>query len=52
MQTNEEKKTVDRLRQDLEIEDWNDIYDSTDPQEANNYFYSEMFKLYEKKKKD
>ena len=42
------KKTVDRLCQDLEIEDWNDIYDKTDPQEAYNYFYSKLFKLYEK----
>ena len=41
-------KTVDRLRQDLEIEDWNDIYIITDPQEAYNYFYSKMFKLCEK----
>jgi len=41
-------KTVDRLRQDLEIEDWNDIYNITDPQEAYNYFYSKMFKAYEK----
>ena len=31
------KKTVDQLRQDLENEEWNDIYDKTDPQEAYNY---------------
>ena len=42
------KKTVDRLRQDLESEDWNDIHDKTDPQEIYNYFYSKLFKLYEK----
>ena len=28
------KKTVDRLRQDLESEDWNDVYDKTNPKET------------------
>ena len=41
------KKTIHRLRQDLEIEDWSDIYDKTDPQEAYNNFYNKLFKLYE-----
>ena len=42
------KNTVDRLCKDLKNEDWNDIYDKTDPQEAYNYFYGKLFKLYEK----
>ena len=42
------KNTVDRLCEDLKNEDWNDIYDKTDPQEAYNYFYGKLFKLYEK----
>ena len=42
------KKTVDRLRQDLESEDWNDVYDKTNPKETYNYYYSKSFKLYEK----
>lgn len=42
------KKTIHQLRQDLEIEDWSEIYDKTDPQEAYNYFYNKLFKLYEK----
>ena len=42
------KKTVDRLRQDLESEDWNDVYDKTNPKETYNYYYSKLFKLYEK----
>ena len=41
------KKTIHRLRQDLEIEDWSDVYDKTDPQEAYNNFYNKLFKLYE-----
>jgi len=41
------KKTIHRLRQDLEIEDWSDVYDKTDPQEAFNNFYNKLFKLYE-----
>ena len=41
------KKTIPRLRQDLEIEDWSDVYDKTDPQEAYNNFYNKLFKLYE-----
>lgn len=42
------KKTIHQLRQDLEIEHWSEIYDKTDPQEAYNYFYNKLFKLYEK----
>ena len=43
-----DKNTVDRLCKDLKNEDWNDVYDKTDPQEAYNYFYGKLFTLYEK----
>ena len=42
------KKTIDQLCQDLEIEDWNDIYHEIDPQLAYDNFYNKLFKLYDK----
>ena len=40
--------TVDRLCQDLITEDWNDLYNNTDTQDAYNYFYNKLFSLYDK----
>ena len=42
------KKAIDQLCQDLEIEDWNDIYNEIDPQLAYDNFYNKLFKLYDK----
>ena len=42
------KTTVDRLCQDLITEDWNDLYNNTDTQDAYNYFYNKLFSLYDK----
>ena len=42
------KKAIDQLCQDLEIEDWNDIYNEIDPQLAYDNFYNKFFKLYDK----
>lgn len=40
--------TVDRLCQDLKIEDWNDVYDKINPQDAYSCFYNKLFQLYDK----
>ena len=40
--------TLDRLCQDLKIEDWNDVYDKINPQDAYSCFYNKLFKLYDK----
>ena len=36
------------LSQDLKIEDWNDVYDKIDPQDAYSCFYNKLSKLYDK----
>ena len=43
------ERTISHLCQDLEYEDWGDIYSKTDVQEAYDQFYNKLFKFFDKK---
>ena len=40
--------TVNKLCQDLECEDWNDIYNKTDVQDAYDHFYKKLLHVFNK----
>ena len=42
------KKTINRLCQDFEHQDWNEVYSFDDVQNAYDHFYTNLYRLFDK----